>query len=78
MSVVGFDKSPGPLHSPAEAVLVGRGVLLQQGGELQHGQLLQEIHLQHRLAANLELSRSRAGPVRVLEARPTQLLGPGV
>lgn len=51
-----FEKSTHPPHSPAEAVLVGWGVLLQQGGELQHGQLLQEVHLQHRLAADLELS----------------------
>lgn len=64
-------RCPGRPHSPTEAVLVGGGVLLQQGGELQHGQLLQEIHLQHRLAANLELSRGRAGPMGVLEARPT-------
>lgn len=41
--------------SPAEAVFVCRGVFLQQGGELQHGELLEQIHLQHGLAADLEL-----------------------
>lgn len=34
-----------PLYSPAEAMFVRRGVFLEQGGELQQGQLLQQIHL---------------------------------
>lgn len=65
-----------PVHSPAEAVFVGRGVFLQQGRELQQRQLLEQIHLEHGLAADLELGRGQAGPVGVLEARPAELLWP--
>lgn len=71
------DLHPFPVHSPAEAMFVSRGVLLQQGCELKQGQLLQQIHLQHRLAADLELSRGQAGTMGVLEAGPTEFLGPG-
>lgn len=64
-------------HSPAEAMFVCRGVFLQQSSELQQGELLEQIHLQHRLAANLELGRGQAWPMGVLEARPAEFLWPG-
>ncbi len=66
-----------PVHSPAEAMFVCRGVFLQQSSELQQGELLEQIHLQHRLAANLELGRGQAGPMGVLEARPAEFLRSG-
>lgn len=34
-----------PVYSPAETMFVRRRVFLKQGGELQQGQLLQQIHL---------------------------------
>lgn len=66
------------VYLPAEAVFVGGGVFLQQSSELQQGELLEQIHLEHRLAANLELGRGRAGPMGVLEAWPAEFLRPGV
>lgn len=68
---------PPQIHSPTEAMFVRWGVFLQQRGELQEGKLLQQIHLQHRLAANLELGRGQTGSMGVLEARPAKFLWSG-
>lgn len=65
------------IRSPAEALFVDRSVLLQQCSELKQGELLEQIHLKHRLAADLEWGRSRTGLVGVLEAWPTEFLRPG-
>lgn len=62
---------------PAKTMLVCWSVFLKQGSELQKGELLEEIHLQHRLAANLELGGGQAGPMGVLEAGPAQFLWSG-
>lgn len=59
-------------------MFVCRGVSLQQSSELQQRELLEQIHLEHRLAANLELGRGQAGPMGVLEAGPAEFLWSGV
>lgn len=55
-------------------MFVCRSVFFQQSGELQKREFLEQIHLQHRLAADLELSGGQAGPMGVLEARPAKFL----
>lgn len=57
---------------PAETVLVGRCVLLQESSELQQRVLLQQVHLRHGLAVDLQRCWAEAGPVRALEAVPPQ------
>lgn len=73
----GLNPTFSSANSPAEAMFVCRSVLLQQCSELKQGEFLEEIHLQHRLAADLEGSRGRTGSVGVLEARPAEFLRPG-
>lgn len=55
---------------------MSRCVFLQQGGELEQSQLLQQVHLKHRLGAELQGRRGKAGTVGVLEAWPAQFGGP--
>lgn len=62
----------GTLPLPAETVLVGRRVLLQESRQLQQGVLLQQVHLGHGLAVDLQRRRAEAGPVGALEAVPPQ------
>lgn len=66
-----------PVNSPAEAMFVCWGVPLQQGGELEQRELLKKIHLQYRLAANLELGGGQTGPMGVMEAQPAKFLWSG-
>lgn len=55
---------------PAETMLVGRCVLLQESSQLQERVLLQQVHLCHGLAVDLQRCRAEAGPVGTLEAVP--------
>jgi hypothetical protein len=53
-------------------VLVGRRVLFQQGRQFQERVFLQQVHLGHRLAVNLQWHGVEARPVGALEAVPPQ------
>lgn len=69
--IVGLSRR-GTVPLPAETMLVGRRVLLQESSQLQERVLLQQVHLRHGLAVDLQRCRAEAGPVGALEAVPPQ------